>query len=160
MRRTKNRKQEKNPRFHESGDSDDDEEDVRLVIGIVALPVVLPLPQDAADDPAGAFPLPPELSAFQHLHLHKSYVRETDERKGPIERFKRCDRTPLRELFLSSLPGIILVTVVWLDHCHIFNSKLVLGSPETATDADYAAILGVIGHECKFCGREGTVLMV
>ncbi|KAI8525376.1 hypothetical protein RHMOL_Rhmol13G0225600 [Rhododendron molle] len=87
-------------------------------------------------------------------------VRETDERKGPIERFKRCDRTPLRELFLSSLPGIILVTVVWLDHCHIFNSKLVLGSPETATDADYAAILGVIGHECKFCGREGTVLMV
>ncbi|KAG5014496.1 hypothetical protein JHK82_020179 [Glycine max] len=29
----------------------------------------------------------------------------------------------------------------------IFNSKLVLASPETATDADYAAILGVIGHE-------------
>ncbi|KAF7115340.1 hypothetical protein RHSIM_RhsimUnG0058500 [Rhododendron simsii] len=91
---------------------------------------------------------------------------------------------------------------------NIFNSKLVLPSPETATDADYAAILGVIGHEyfrnwtgyrvtcrdwfqlslkefssdmgssmvkriadvlrlrnyqfpqCKFCGREGTVLMV
>lgn len=31
----------------------------------------------------------------------------------------------------------------------IFNSKLVLASPETATDADYAAILGVIGHEVK-----------
>ncbi|KAF7139502.1 hypothetical protein RHSIM_Rhsim07G0057800 [Rhododendron simsii] len=30
---------------------------------------------------------------------------------------------------------------------NIFNSKLVLPSPETATDADYAAILGVIGHE-------------
>ncbi|KAF5935449.1 hypothetical protein HYC85_026578 [Camellia sinensis] len=30
---------------------------------------------------------------------------------------------------------------------NIFNSKLVLASPETATDADYAAILGVIGHE-------------
>ncbi|KAH0974850.1 hypothetical protein GBA52_016749 [Prunus armeniaca] len=29
----------------------------------------------------------------------------------------------------------------------IFNSKLVLASPETASDADYAAILGVIGHE-------------
>ena len=33
----------------------------------------------------------------------------------------------------------------------IFNSKLVLASPETATDADYAAILGVIGHEV--CNR-------
>ncbi|KAI8002121.1 Puromycin-sensitive aminopeptidase [Camellia lanceoleosa] len=30
---------------------------------------------------------------------------------------------------------------------NIFNSKLVLVSPETAIDADYAAILGVIGHE-------------
>ncbi|CAL5349346.1 unnamed protein product [Camellia sinensis] len=29
----------------------------------------------------------------------------------------------------------------------IFNSKLVLASPETSIDADYAAILGVIGHE-------------
>ncbi|CAL0313360.1 unnamed protein product [Lupinus luteus] len=32
---------------------------------------------------------------------------------------------------------------------NIFNSKLVLASPETATDADYAAILGVIGHEVR-----------
>ncbi|MQL77480.1 hypothetical protein Taro_009887, partial [Colocasia esculenta] len=30
---------------------------------------------------------------------------------------------------------------------NIFNSKLVLASPETATDGDYGAILGVIGHE-------------
>ncbi|KNA03949.1 hypothetical protein SOVF_204310 [Spinacia oleracea] len=30
---------------------------------------------------------------------------------------------------------------------NIFNSKLVLATPETASDADYAAILGVIGHE-------------
>lgn len=30
---------------------------------------------------------------------------------------------------------------------NIFNSRLVLASPQTATDADYAAILGVIGHE-------------
>ncbi|XP_073307718.1 puromycin-sensitive aminopeptidase isoform X1 [Primulina huaijiensis] len=30
---------------------------------------------------------------------------------------------------------------------NIFNSQLVLVSPETATDADYAAILGVVGHE-------------
>lgn len=30
---------------------------------------------------------------------------------------------------------------------NLFNSKLVLASPETATDSDYAAILGVIGHE-------------
>ncbi|KAL9663842.1 hypothetical protein QQ045_019234 [Rhodiola kirilowii] len=30
---------------------------------------------------------------------------------------------------------------------NIFNSRLVLASPETASDGDYAAILGVIGHE-------------
>ncbi|KAF1872543.1 hypothetical protein Lal_00016845 [Lupinus albus] len=30
---------------------------------------------------------------------------------------------------------------------NIFNSELVLASPETATDADYAAIFGCIGHE-------------
>ncbi|KAF5478236.1 hypothetical protein F2P56_004816 [Juglans regia] len=30
---------------------------------------------------------------------------------------------------------------------NIFNSKLVLASPETASDGDHAAILGVIGHE-------------
>ncbi|KAL9167532.1 hypothetical protein ABFS82_05G104300 [Erythranthe guttata] len=30
---------------------------------------------------------------------------------------------------------------------NIFNSEVVLASPETATDADYATILGVIGHE-------------
>ncbi|XP_072964273.1 puromycin-sensitive aminopeptidase [Typha angustifolia] len=30
---------------------------------------------------------------------------------------------------------------------NLFNSKLVLASPETASDGDYAAILGVIGHE-------------
>ncbi|KAF7828257.1 puromycin-sensitive aminopeptidase isoform X1 [Senna tora] len=30
---------------------------------------------------------------------------------------------------------------------NIFNSKLVLASPETASDGDYSAILGVIGHE-------------
>ncbi|KAJ4954066.1 hypothetical protein NE237_030898 [Protea cynaroides] len=30
---------------------------------------------------------------------------------------------------------------------HIFNSKLVLASPETASVADYVAIIGVIGHE-------------
>lgn len=35
----------------------------------------------------------------------------------------------------------------WASTLQIFNSKLVLASPETATDADYAAILGVIGHE-------------
>ena len=29
----------------------------------------------------------------------------------------------------------------------IFNSKLVLASPKTALDADYAAILGVTSHE-------------
>jgi len=31
----------------------------------------------------------------------------------------------------------------------IFNSQLVLASPETASDSDYAAILGVIGHEVR-----------
>lgn len=29
----------------------------------------------------------------------------------------------------------------------VFQSRLVLASPEAATDGDYAAILGVIGHE-------------
>lgn len=29
----------------------------------------------------------------------------------------------------------------------IFQSRLVLASPEAATDGDYAAILGVVGHE-------------
>ncbi|OVA08651.1 Peptidase M1 [Macleaya cordata] len=33
---------------------------------------------------------------------------------------------------------------------NIFNSKLVLASPETASDGDYAAILGVIGHEVAY----------
>lgn len=32
----------------------------------------------------------------------------------------------------------------------IFNSKLVLASPETASDMDYSAILGVIGHEVSY----------
>jgi aminopeptidase N len=35
---------------------------------------------------------------------------------------------------------------------NIFNSRLVLASPETATDADYAAIEGVIGHESDMQG--------
>ena len=30
---------------------------------------------------------------------------------------------------------------------NIFNSRLVLASPETATDGDYARIEGVVGHE-------------
>ncbi|GJN04291.1 hypothetical protein PR202_ga21829 [Eleusine coracana subsp. coracana] len=30
---------------------------------------------------------------------------------------------------------------------NVFQSRLVLASPETATDGDYAAILGVVGHE-------------
>ena len=34
-----------------------------------------------------------------------------------------------------------------IEPLQIFNSKLVLASPETASDGDYAAILGVIGHE-------------
>ncbi|KAG5549976.1 hypothetical protein RHGRI_015067 [Rhododendron griersonianum] len=56
-----------------------------------------------------------------------------------------CDR--LLNRFCLRQTSQTSVTVVWLDHCQIFNSKLVLASPETATDADYAAILGVIGHE-------------
>ncbi|KAK1261017.1 hypothetical protein QJS04_geneDACA013334 [Acorus gramineus] len=32
---------------------------------------------------------------------------------------------------------------------NLFNSKLVLTSPETTSDADYAAILGVNCHECQ-----------
>ncbi|KAK1281853.1 hypothetical protein QJS10_CPB22g00844 [Acorus calamus] len=33
----------------------------------------------------------------------------------------------------------------------LLNSKPMLASPETASDADYAAILGVVGHEVLFC---------
>ena len=32
---------------------------------------------------------------------------------------------------------------------NIFNSRLVLASPETATDMDYERIEGVVGHECE-----------
>ncbi|CAL5378696.1 unnamed protein product [Camellia sinensis] len=41
---------------------------------------------------------------------------------------------------------------------NIFNSKLVLASPETATNADYASIFGVIGHEefSSDLGSEGV----
>lgn len=35
----------------------------------------------------------------------------------------------------------------------IFNSKLALASPETATDADFASIEGVIGHEVSYSCR-------
>ena len=35
----------------------------------------------------------------------------------------------------------------WFVSKQIFQSRLVLASPETATDGDYAAILGVVGHE-------------
>ena len=35
----------------------------------------------------------------------------------------------------------------WFVNKQIFQSRLVLASPETATDGDYAAILGVVGHE-------------
>lgn len=31
----------------------------------------------------------------------------------------------------------------------IFNSRLVLASPQTATDADYTAIEGVVAHEVR-----------
>ena len=40
---------------------------------------------------------------------------------------------------------------------NIFNSRLVLASPQTATDDDYAAIEGVIGHE-YFHNYTGSLL--
>lgn len=43
---------------------------------------------------------------------------------------------------------------LWFINKQIFQSRLVLASPETATDGDYAAILGVVGHEVhKFVYR-------
>ena len=42
---------------------------------------------------------------------------------------------------------------------NIFNSRLVLASPQTATDDDYAAIEGVIGHE-YFHNYTGSCLRV
>lgn len=68
-----------------------------------------------------------------------------------------------KHYFFFLFPNIYLF--IFLKICliflcqQLFNSKLVLASPETATDADYAAILGVIGHEvcrllnCIFEGR-------
>ncbi|CAL5381719.1 unnamed protein product [Camellia sinensis] len=47
---------------------------------------------------------------------------------------------------------------------NIFNSKLVLASPKIATDADYATIFGVIGHELtcqdwlQFSLKEGLIV--
>ncbi|CAL5356792.1 unnamed protein product [Camellia sinensis] len=40
-----------------------------------------------------------------------------------------------------------LFNIVAISDLNIFNSKVVLASPETATDADYDAILGIIGHK-------------
>ncbi|CAL5393060.1 unnamed protein product [Camellia sinensis] len=40
-----------------------------------------------------------------------------------------------------------LFNIVAVSDFNIFNSKVVLASPETATDADYDAILGIIGHK-------------
>ncbi|KAK8964855.1 hypothetical protein KSP40_PGU007017 [Platanthera guangdongensis] len=37
----------------------------------------------------------------------------------------------------------IAIDCMW----HVFKLQLVLASPETASDGDYDAILGVIGHE-------------
>jgi hypothetical protein len=49
-----------------------------------------------------------------------------------------------------------LILSIWISFWQIFNSKLVLASPETASDADYAAILGVIGHEVCYDVTEGA----
>lgn len=49
--------------------------------------------------------------------------------------------------FLKKFLWIFYYNHAWNAPLQIFNSKLVLASPETASDADYAAILGVIGHE-------------
>ena len=38
---------------------------------------------------------------------------------------------------------------------NIFNSRLVLASPATATDDDYAAVEGVIGHEVRRAAGAG-----
>ena len=56
-------------------------------------------------------------------------------------------RFPSCELVFVGYLCSILTFIIYFSCLQIFNSKLVLASPETATDADYAAILGVIGHE-------------
>ncbi|KAL7173713.1 hypothetical protein ACSBR2_033044 [Camellia fascicularis] len=43
---------------------------------------------------------------------------------------------------------ILVLSMTWISSI-VFHSKLVLASPEIATDANYAAILGVIGHEVR-----------
>ncbi|CAL5395389.1 unnamed protein product [Camellia sinensis] len=45
-----------------------------------------------------------------------------------------------------------LFNIVAVSDFNIFNSKVLLASPETATDADYDAILGIIGHKVLFSG--------
>ena len=47
----------------------------------------------------------------------------------------------------------------WFVNKQIFQSRLVLASPETATDGDYAAILGVVGHEVHTFVDIGTYLI-
>ncbi|KAL5981435.1 hypothetical protein ACLOJK_015496 [Asimina triloba] len=51
------------------------------------------------------------------------------------------------EELISHWASVFPVVLVSNAFNTIFNSRLVLASAETATDADYAAILGVIGHE-------------
>ena len=47
----------------------------------------------------------------------------------------------------------------WFVNKQIFQSRLVLASPETATDGDYAAILGVVGHAVHTFVDIGTYLI-
>ncbi|KAL1087966.1 hypothetical protein V6Z11_D08G219100 [Gossypium hirsutum] len=52
--------------------------------------------------------------------------------------------------FISFITNMICFPLFYI-FSNNFNSKLVLASPETATDTNYAAILGVISHEVLTC---------
>ena len=76
-----------------------------------------------------ALPCPDKINLY---YLKGSNVKQDLERKNlPLLR-KYCRQKFDYVLFMNE---------------QVFQSRLVLASPEAATDGDYAAILGVIGHE-------------
>ena len=87
----------------------------------------------------------------------KFFVRAGDEPKcaHAMESLKRCMRWDEETFGLEYDLGVFNVVAVSdfnmgameNKSLNIFNSRLVLASPETATDTDYERIEGVIGHE-------------
>lgn len=95
-----------------------------------------------------------------HFRLSSSFDRDVEvfdnllfSSRGAMEN-KSLNVRPFFAFFINSIYFVVWSDLIFLvlpqNFWQIFNSKLVLASPETATDGDYAAILGVIGHEVGF----------